>query len=348
MDRWAEEVIESLRRGAVFPAPEDELRAHASVMMWAAHRTPENSRVDECVKRVEELLSEPFDANLRVEVATMLLNYSSIALDVDAEQLATAAARPLLQSSNLTALRAFYYWGAEGYSHYVYGRYRDALACFGRADKLASEHGFQEAEFRSGVWRGLCQRRAGMLDKAEATLSRLERFVRPAKGVRSAVFGILQGLIEFDRGDLHRAIPIILQAYRSSAEQGYFTVSSIALFGLVAANIAIAGGRYEDARRVLARVRTEAHGPAANFLGAALLNEAWLAHRHGEQRLRDALLWKALERARDRRVRERLRWYPNALSELLPIALGEGIDPEMARRLIREFAVIPSGVAPEN
>ena len=37
----------------------------------------------------------------------------------------------------------------------------------------------------------------------------------------------------------------------------------------------------------------------------------------------------------------RLRWYANALSELLPIALTHGIEPDIARNLAREFDVRP-------
>lgn len=38
----------------------------------------------------------------------------------------------------------------------------------------------------------------------------------------------------------------------------------------------------------------------------------------------------------------RLRWYPNALSELLPIAFAEGAEPDMARKIAREFDVRPA------
>lgn len=141
---------------------------------------------------------------------------------------------------------------------------------------------------------------------------------------------------------------MIFEAYRSSRERGYFTINSMALFGLVAANMAIAGGRFEAARTVLGEVQAEAQGPAENFAGAAILNDTWLAHRVGEERRRNALLGETLRKASDSRVRERIKWYPNALSELLPIALIEGIEPQMARELARELNVIPSGPVPEN
>jgi DNA-binding SARP family transcriptional activator len=80
---------------------------------------------------------------------------------------------------------------------------------------------------------------------------------------------------------------------------------------------------------------------SATFVGAVALNEAWLAHRRGDAAGRDRSLRVALEAAADARARMRMHWYPNALSELLPVALAQGIEPEMARRLARDFGVRP-------
>lgn len=346
MDPWAEKVTTFLGRGVGIPSREDELRANAAIMMWAAHRLPQHPLVSTCVRRVEELLSEPFDVNLLLEVATLLLDYSSMAMDVEAERIAIREARALLDSPHLSALRIFYFHGVEGYSHYIHGRYQEGLACFDKADSVASEHGLEDAKFRGGIWRGICQRRAGLLTEAEATLRELEKFPRPAGGVRFVFFSLLQAGIDFDRGNFDSAISTILEAHQASEECGHF--SSIVLLGVVAANMAIAGGRFEAARKVLTRVKMEAHGPAENFLGAAAMNDAWLAHRVGDKARRDSLLRESLRRARDTRARERLRWYPNALSQLLPLAIDQGIEPEMALSLAREFHIVPSPLQIES
>jgi len=80
----------------------------------------------------------------------------------------------------------------------------------------------------------------------------------------------------------------------------------------------------------------------SHFEAVIGMNQAWRAHRQGSLAQRDALLREALRSANDDRSRMRLRWYENALSELLPIALTEGIEPDMARKLAREFEVRPA------
>ena len=114
------------------------------------------------------------------------------------------------------------------------------------------------------------------------------------------------------------------------------------LVGTVGANMAIAGRRFDIASRILLDLHSLEFGSIAdNYLGAVVMNEAWLAHRTGDIASRDKLLGEALRRARDERARVRLRWYTNALSELLPVAIAAGIEAETARALGREFAVIP-------
>jgi LuxR family maltose regulon positive regulatory protein len=121
------------------------------------------------------------------------------------------------------------------------------------------------------------------------------------------------------------------------------------LVGTVAANMAIAGSRYGLAAQMIGQLRHIEYGPVAeNYLGAIAMNEAWLAHRIGDIASRDKLLSDALQRARDERARVRLRWYTNALAEMLPIALSQGVEPDVVRGLAREFSVVPSPQDIEN
>lgn len=60
------------------------------------------------------------------------------------------------------------YCVARRLTHYVAGRYSDALTCFDRSDAIAADQGLDEWLWISGLWRGLTQRRAGLLNEAEA------------------------------------------------------------------------------------------------------------------------------------------------------------------------------------
>ena len=340
MDVWINRAAALLESGVHVPSPEDELMVHAALMLGATYRAPQHTMLDTSVRRVEELLSAPLDVNLRVGVAAMMHAYHAMTMDFQAVQVAIREARPLLKSPQLTSARAAIYNAQEGYTHYVHGRHREAFECFDRADGIAFAEDLDEVALLSGIWRGLCERRAGMLDRAQATLHRVEALRRPLRGLRFSMFVLLKASVAFERGEMDVAVTTVRSALRSSEECGAF--ASIVLQSIVAANMAIAAGELELAGELLTRVSFEALGQTAeNFRGAITLNEAWLAQRRGEPARRDELLREALQRARDDRARIRLSWYPNAMSELFPIALSRGIEAEMVRALTREFAVVP-------
>jgi DNA-binding SARP family transcriptional activator len=69
--------------------------------------------------------------------------------------------------------------------------------------------------------------------------------------------------------------------------------------------------------------------------------QGWAALRTGDAAEGESALQQALTSARDDRDRLRLRWFPLALAELLPIALERGIETEVARMLIRECRLSP-------
>jgi len=344
MDIWINRAAALLQSGVHVPSREDELMVHAALMIGATYRVPQHALLEKSVRRVEELLSAPLDVNLRVGVAAMVHSYYLVTMDFPAVRVAIREARPLLKSPQLTSARAAYYYVREAYTHYFHGRHREAFECVDRADGIALAEGLDEVAFFSGTLRGLCERRAGMLDRAQATLHRVKALRRPPSGFRFSIFLLLKASVAFERGETDVAVTMALSALRSSEESGAF--GSIMVQRIVAANMAIAAGELDLAGELLTRAGLEAAGQTPeNYRGAITLNEAWLAQRRGKEARRDELLCQALKCARDVRARERFRWHGNAMSELLPLALARGIEADMARALAREFAVAPR---PEN
>jgi LuxR family transcriptional regulator, maltose regulon positive regulatory protein len=346
MDAWIERLSDLLEKGVQLPSREDELRAYSNLIMGATYRAPEHPALQRWLEQVRRMLLEPFDPNLKVMVANMLHAFGNMVVDEETEQFAIHIARPLLESAQLTPWNAAFYLACEGYTHYVHGRYPEAFAYFDRADVIAVDHGLNDVLLTIGAWRTLCARRAGMLDHAEATIRRIEAIPIQRKSV-AAPLAFLKACIAFDRGDLDRAVSGAFTAVQESFEGGQF--NGLMLVRLVCGNILAGSGEFEAAKDLLRAVRDDVSGPiTAHYLGATALNEAWLAHRQGEQAERDALLREALQRARDKRARERFRWYPNALSELLPIALAQGLESDVAASLAREFRIVPSPLHVES
>jgi ATP/maltotriose-dependent transcriptional regulator MalT/DNA-binding SARP family transcriptional activator len=347
MEPWIASMVDLLQRGVRPPTEEEELRVHAAVMVGATYRAPQHSMVETCVRRVEALLVKPFDPNLKLTVAGMLHNYGNMAVDFEAEAIGTRIAHSLLHSPELTAWNAGFYHAHEGYTHYVHGRYTQSLACFDRAGRIAAEHGLNALRVMVENMQGVCERRAGLIEAAEATIGRIEALGLAPVSWAAAVFQLLKGSVAFARNDLAVASATVLGAYRLAHEQGHF--NGAMLLGMVAANFAIAAGELDVAAGLLEELLAQAHGQfAENYVGAIVLNQAWLEHRRANTARSIALLGESLKRAHDPRQRFRYRWYANALSDLLPVALRAGIEPEMARRLAVELDVAPTGTAPES
>ncbi|MEQ1887537.1 MAG: hypothetical protein ABL967_20945, partial [Bryobacteraceae bacterium] len=206
MDPWLERVSELMDSQVRAREPEEELWVQSTLMQAAVYRAPGHRRLRNAVAQVMELLREPFDANLRVGAASMLHEYSNLPVDRAVVHVAKAIARPLLDSPQLTPYRAAFYWACEGYTSYVFGHYEEALLCFDKCEAIAAAAGLENALKIFVVIRGFCERRAGLLDIADATVQRLERY-RVAYGPFFVpMHNWLKVMIAFDRGNFAFAI----------------------------------------------------------------------------------------------------------------------------------------------
>jgi LuxR family transcriptional regulator, maltose regulon positive regulatory protein len=341
MDPWIELVATLLTRGVGPLSKENELRVTSVLIIGAALRASRLSIHEFCLNRVTELLKDSFDTNTKITAACMLHEYAAVAMDFEVIQRATEIARPLLDSPDLSAPCAMLYFQAEAYTHYLQGRYDRALAGYDAAASIARENAFQNGisslvEYQ----RGLCERRMGLLDRAEKTILQIENRSLPARDYLKGGLNILKAFVAFDRGNMTRAIDAVRIAYRYHEALGDF--GGTVWVGAHAANMAIAGNRFSIARDYLGQLRRVEYGAVAeNYLGVVALNEAWMAHRMGDTASRDKMLGEVLVRARDEGTRVRLRWHTNALAELLPITISSGIESDTARALAREFVVVP-------
>ena len=344
MDSWIHCVVKLLDRDVAIPTREDALRVYSSLMMGATYRVPDHPQLPAWVEKIKELMREPLDPNLRVSTASMLYGYGHMIIDHELERFAAQVAEPLLSSSAVTAWPASFFIALTGFTHYAYGRHDDALACFDRAEKIASENGLADLLIKIGVWRGLCCRRAGMLDEAEEAIRRIEPLcLLPTASVASPM-DFVRACVAFDRGDMETAVKGVLRGVPVSMAGGQY--NAMMLVRLVCANILIGAREFDRADELLRSVRHDIPvTDVGRYGGVAALNEAWLAHRQGLAEPRDRLLREAMQRAVDYRDRQRFRWYPNALAELLPIALTRGIESDTARQLAAEFRVVPIGSA---
>jgi DNA-binding SARP family transcriptional activator len=356
MDVWIERLAELLEGSVDFPSQQDELQAYSTLMLGAAKRHPDHGALGYWIGTITKMLSETADCNLIVTVASMLLALANTTVEEDTERIAVNFARPLLGNPQLTPRNAAFYLACEGYTHYMHGRYEESLELLEQADAIAEENGLKSVSLQCAVWRSLSARRAGMLDLAQRAIERVEDIRNQlviASGtegiVRSALvpLSFLKACLAFERGDHMSAMPLAHEAVTECLRGGEYNAAM--LVRLVCANILAGCRRFDEAYALLTAVRNDVRGPVtAHYLAAVALNEAWIAHLQDDSARRDVLLKDALTRAADRRARERLRWYPNVLADLLPLAIERWIEADTALGLAREFRVTPAGCTTER
>jgi LuxR family transcriptional regulator, maltose regulon positive regulatory protein len=343
IDRWLDHIAPLFAKKLYLPTVEDELRLHSAIVMAATIRAPEHPLLAHSVARVEELLMQPLDVNLKLAAATMLHFYSHLAVEPVAERIASQEAAPLVGLNHAAPIRTARFLTVEGYTHYMHGRYDEALSCFDRAIAITAEHRLDDVMLNAEIFRALCQCRAGMLEEAAQSVHRLEMIKHPLRDLRIAPLCFLKGILSCKQGRAGQAREYVLETLSMPRRPGMF-VAEIHM-RIICANILVAAGDYAFATELLQQARAGIVGPVTSHFAAVIeMNQAWLAHRQGCLARRDELLREALRSANDDRSRMRLRWYENALSELLPIALTQGIEPDIARNLAREFDVRPESL----
>jgi len=170
---------------------------------------------------------------------------------------------------------------------------------------------------------------------AEATLARIDKERTDILPVIAQVLLTVRTWVAFSRNAIDTALTHAQTAVANIDRWGPVIVQGWNLPNQ--AYMRIWAGRMAQARESLRRVRSYAWlGHYGRFEGSVALIEAWEALRLGDATRCHELLRECLRFAQDERERHRMRWYPQALQELLPIALQRDIDTSTANTLIRE------------
>jgi LuxR family maltose regulon positive regulatory protein len=343
---WLGRLAHALKFGAQGLCFDDDLWVHATLMSAATHCSPDHPMLAPALEKVKHLLPSCSNVNLKVTVANML-HYSGVTLlDSEAVSIATREARAVLKSPELTADARAMYHIAEGLSYGGFGRYREAVASFRAADAVIDQHSLTNRIAFAGVWRGLCERRLGDLAAAEATIARSEQARAADDGFASFMLDQLRALVAFDRGDRAHGIAIGLAALERCDQSGL--VITMMQNRIDNAYMLIDAGRAGEGLTLLEPLEGQrALLEAAPYGGSLAFLQAWAAQQ--DICPSDALkLSKAMTFASDERHRVRMRKFPRALADRLPIALEQGIKPDMARLFIVECKLEPPKNVPES
>ena len=346
MDSWIDILASFLNEDPEFPTPEAEFRTYLSLVA-AVYRAPGHPMLARSARQVEILLKQPFDANLKVVAAQRLGAYADAATDLELWDRVAADVTPLLDAPNVTPANVTRYLEMAAYHHYLAWRVDEALLCYEQARRIAQREGLHTAALRAGVYAVLCLRRAGRLAAAEHALAEIESIPKPNRGATLAVFQHTQALMAYTRGDLPEALDLERAALATVLQSG--NRHSEVVLRAFHSSFLIAAGDLAAANHHLARAKNLAKGTAIDAARAYIaMHEAHAAHLAGDHAMRNARLEEALQFARYRGGVARLRWAPEAMATLLPIAWEQGIEPDLAASLIKEFAILPPSPTMEH
>ena len=341
MDVWLGRLKRCLETQQEPLSVDDELRIHAA-LFWAAENTrnPTDPVVASSVKRTCELLPRCVDPNLRVSVANILHYHSERSLDAEVSRVAQREGRVGLRSEDLSADRHALYFLSEGFAHIDFARFAEALACFDSAGEIIAAHGLMGRDHIAAVWRAMCLHCSGDPSGARQMLERADRMHALDLHVITQVSENAHAWVAFAHGETVRALEHNSSAIEIAVKQGPYVALSVLL--PQRAYILIAAGQYALAAEVLERIREERELVEYEHVGGAIaLLDAWKAHRSGHHEHCEEWLGESLRLAQDERTRLRMRWYPMALDEMLPVALERGIEPEVVSTFIRECNLVP-------
>lgn len=348
MDPWLARVTGLLDSGVVPPSPEDELRANAVVMAACSYRLIDYWRLEDCVARVEALLSAPIDPNLRIAVAGMLHAHILTTLDTRIDGLAQRTARALIAEwPQVTAYRRANYFSMEGYTHYVMGRFEEACRVLEQAEQIAAEHLLSKLAYQIACKRALAELRSKRVDAAAAALERCSRYQPPQTGPIPVLAQMVACGVAFAQARTSSVLhdmKTVQDHFENSGEHASFI--PVSWFG---AHMALCLRDTAAAAAFLDRVPDLLKKPNARYMiGSQNLLQAWLEHQRGDPEARDRLLRDVMRRARDGRSRIRYRWYPGALASLMPIVVEQQIELLSAIEIIRDFQVPAPAMGTEH
>jgi DNA-binding SARP family transcriptional activator len=332
LDRWIDVMEGLLGSEARFTTPEDETRALSSLAIALVYRQPGHPMLPGVFERLIVLLDAEIDANLKVAMATRLLDGLNKAGSFTQARHVAERVRPLLDDPEVRPLTAAWFrlWlamlrGFEGRLDEFESTLQEALA-------LAEANGLAFFQQMSQPFRAWGMLTSGKLREGGALMARLRDTADPARKIDRALIHHLDAWVAALRGDFAAAEREARSAAQLSLDAGSVSTMLVCHTGLLLA--LESSGQHAAVEGVLERML----GLVADLEQGVLrydvaLWEAWVRLRHRDPRRREALA-AALALGRREGYLNHYLWWPPMMSELCAAAIEAGIEPDYVRQLV--------------
>lgn len=341
LDRWIAVMDELLARRPAFEDPAHEARVLSSLAIALVYRQPFHPGIAAVLERLYALLDGIEDANLRITVATRLMDACTRVGDFGRSAALAARVRGMLERADVAAVHQA--WSRVWLANQMYfeARMDEFDAILKEADGIAAANGFAYIHAVVLTFRAYGQLVRGNVREAAPLLAEQRASIDTGRRVDLALCAFLDGWASMLRGDFAAAERAGRTAAELSLETGSVASGLICHAALLV--VLESTGQHAECETVLHRMRGLAAGvPRGVLRFHALLCDACVqVGRDGPGAL--DTLREALAIGRSQGYLNGYFWWPPMMSRLCARALEAGIEVDYVRRLVSA-----RGLAPED
>ena len=335
LDRWLPE-FERLLGGAAASRLDraSELRARAAYLIALLFRAPDHDSIDTCAERLDALIDDEPDLNVRMMAASTLFNYLNWKTKGDAAEALVARMSAVASHADVTPLMRLWWRTHLSFWHYINGRYNESEQVITEARSIAERYGLEAYLFEIDHAEASALITRGAYAEAKARIDAVERRLTPARRMDWAYFHNLKANLEQRLGHYAAAVQASERAIALARETGLPTMQ-IPHFLVRLAHSRMSAG--DDAGGMQALDEAIALANAAdrvNFSQQRELLRIALDIDAGEIASARERLAAILADYRGRRQVVFLRSRPDVAARLAAFALAHDIESDYVRLLI--------------
>ena len=335
LDRWLPEFERLLGGDAAARLDRaSELRARAAYLIALLFRSPDHDGIDACAARLDALIDDESDVNVRMMAASTLFNYLNWKTKGDAADGLVARIAPIASDPEVTPLMRLWWRTHLSFWHYINGRYDESAAVIAEARSIAERYGLEAYLFEIDHAEAAALVTKGAYAEAKARIDAIERRLTPARRMDWAYFHNLKANLEQRVGHFAAAVQASERAVALARETGLPTMQ-IPHFLVRLAHCRMSAGDDEGGMQALDEAIALANAAdRANFAQQRELLRIALHIDAGDVAAARDRLAAVLAEYRANRQVVFLRSRPDLAAKLAAFALAHDIDPDYVRLLI--------------
>jgi LuxR family maltose regulon positive regulatory protein len=337
LDRWIAVLERALEANTGFRSEPERLRAHTAFAIAAMMRQPGHPRLPSALQLVRAALAHEMPVTVRADAATQLLEYYCFTGDLRGARALVHEVAPFF-AAELPPFRRAGWLVFFSYYAALVGDYQAGFEALDRLRTIVQDFGMTWFRFFDPFFRSLLVLMGPTPAAAASLVQQLEARVDTTRVGELAQYQLARVLLYQALGEPSLAVyhgGLCLTAAREAGSPFF-----IILFSSVVASACVDAGQPERSLELLEQAQSLAAGTVhAHHEPLMLMAESYARLAAHEKNLALELLARALARSREEQSGASFRWLVTGFRRLLAVALAEGIEPEYARALIREFAI---------